>query len=268
MSAIYKTRQHGQAMTEFLIASLVLVPLFMGAVYLAKYSDIKHAAIQASRYASMDRAINPQSVKSNETIRQEAKVRFFTQQEARNAGVLNESDKSFNPDKEKSQIAYWRDLAGKRLIDNFGGVGSNSGSVRVEFRNSDLGAASKVQEYAGKLFGLPSEGMYAADVEVSLLNIGHFEPLSKIDLKIGATTVFTGNAWNAGGNKDVEDHLTKPSDSPLKPAVAALKLIATPLDWVFGFFENSGGPKLWCINANVVPNSRLQTYQAYPLCSY
>jgi hypothetical protein len=45
MSAIYKTRQHGQAMTEFLIASLVLVPLFMGAVYLAKYSDINRPVI-------------------------------------------------------------------------------------------------------------------------------------------------------------------------------------------------------------------------------
>ncbi len=47
--------QRGQAMTEFLIvASFVLVPLFLGVPMLAKYIDIKHATIQAARYQAWE----------------------------------------------------------------------------------------------------------------------------------------------------------------------------------------------------------------------
>jgi hypothetical protein len=97
----------GQAMTEFLIACLVLVPLFMGAVYLAKYSDIKQSAIQASRYASMDRAFDPKKLPQD--IERETRVRFFAQQERRNLGALTRQDTSYVPDKEKDAIPVWCD---------------------------------------------------------------------------------------------------------------------------------------------------------------
>ena len=40
----------GQATTEFLVALLVMVPLFFGTYYFARYSDVKHSAIQASAF--------------------------------------------------------------------------------------------------------------------------------------------------------------------------------------------------------------------------
>lgn len=45
----------GQALTEFLIcASYVLIPLFLGLSMLAKYIDIKQAAVQAARYEAWE----------------------------------------------------------------------------------------------------------------------------------------------------------------------------------------------------------------------
>lgn len=48
-------RQRGQAMTEFVIAATyVLVPLFVAVPMLAKYLDIKQAAVQAARYEAWE----------------------------------------------------------------------------------------------------------------------------------------------------------------------------------------------------------------------
>lgn len=48
-------RQGGQAMTEFVIAATyVLLPIFIGVPLLAKYIDIKQAAVQAARYEAWE----------------------------------------------------------------------------------------------------------------------------------------------------------------------------------------------------------------------
>lgn len=54
-SDVSARRQHGQAMTEFVIAAtFVLVPLFVFVPMLAKYIDFKHASIQAARYQAWE----------------------------------------------------------------------------------------------------------------------------------------------------------------------------------------------------------------------
>jgi hypothetical protein len=235
----------GQAMTEFLVAGLVLIPLFMGSVYLAKYADVKQSAIQASRYAVMERAFNPD--KSAAVIAKETRVRFFTQQENRNKGAWTNKDKSYTPNAEKDQPAYWRDLSGKRLID--------IDKVNVSFKGPmDVGGAAKVLDAAGTIYKLDTKGMYGANVEVALNNVTHFEPLSALNLKLGATTVIAGNAWNAGGNADVKEHIPF-TNAKLKSAIDGLN---SGLDFIFAFFEKSGGPNIWCVNPDVVPDARLE----------
>lgn len=50
-----KSKQRGQAMTEFVItATYLLVPLFLIVPLLAKYIDIKHAGINAARYQAWE----------------------------------------------------------------------------------------------------------------------------------------------------------------------------------------------------------------------
>ena len=48
-------RNTGQATVEFRVALRVMVPLFFGMHYFARYSDVKHSAIQASRYMDFER---------------------------------------------------------------------------------------------------------------------------------------------------------------------------------------------------------------------
>ena len=63
--------QHGQSTIEFIIACLVMIPLFFGIYYLVRYLDIKQSAIQASRYAAFERTWD-----HNQTIKTD--LIFFT----------------------------------------------------------------------------------------------------------------------------------------------------------------------------------------------
>ena len=59
--AAYKRRQlpaqAGQALTEFLVVALALIPLFLLIPMIAKYQDIGHSTQMASRYAAFEATI-------------------------------------------------------------------------------------------------------------------------------------------------------------------------------------------------------------------
>jgi uncharacterized protein (UPF0333 family) len=68
----------GQATTEFLVMLLVMIPLFIGVFYFARYANVKHSAIQASRYVAFERAWDPyQRAKNPSQLAEEARARFF-----------------------------------------------------------------------------------------------------------------------------------------------------------------------------------------------
>src|SRR5262245_24100839 len=69
--------QRGQAMSEFIAAMALFIPLVFGVIYIGKYADIKHQAIQASRYAAMQRALDPRRNRSDAAIQNETVARFF-----------------------------------------------------------------------------------------------------------------------------------------------------------------------------------------------
>lgn len=85
---VYNQRQfygRGQATLEFIIACLVMVPMFFGIYYFARYSDIKQIGIQASRYAAFERTWDPTSIrKTDAVIQNEVRARFFAEQEKYN----------------------------------------------------------------------------------------------------------------------------------------------------------------------------------------
>ena len=81
-------KQRGQAMTEFLIcASFVLVPLFLGISMLAKYIDIKQAAIQSARYEAWEYTVwyaaDSEMMTGFSAVTQPKKTVSATQAEAR-----------------------------------------------------------------------------------------------------------------------------------------------------------------------------------------
>jgi len=74
----------GQASVEFIIVSMfVLVPIIMGAAYLAKVVDVRHKSIEAARYAAWERTVwhetgNTHNIKTSEQIQSEIVRRIFS----------------------------------------------------------------------------------------------------------------------------------------------------------------------------------------------
>lgn len=239
----------GQAMTEFLAACAVLVPLFLGIVYVAKYVDVKGAAVQASRYVAFERALDPGAAhKPADVLAEEARARFFTDG-ARAGGALafQDSTRALKPD--QAYVALWRTVDGERLLRNYA-------DVSVALREEPLGGRlTSMYNDAARFFRLNRRGLYYADVEVPLANVAHFEPLRAIDLKLAATTAVLGDAWNANGADDVRRRLQHspafvPSFFPPFPGFEPL----------FRFMTNTPGPQIGCVSPDVVPADRLERY--------
>ncbi len=78
-----KPLQGGQGLFEFIVAvTLLLVPFVLGIAYLSRVGDLKHKALEASRYVTWERTVwgdgsNLYNAKSDEEINQEATLRVF-----------------------------------------------------------------------------------------------------------------------------------------------------------------------------------------------
>ena len=244
MRTKHMKQQRGQAMTEFVAALALFVPLFMGIVYLGKYSDIKHQAIQASRYAALQRALDPHKVQTDDSIRREMTARFFRDngryQIARNDSATGPAAGDLNPN--------WYQLNGDSMLTRYD-------SITLQFRapNPAVGGIglSTVKTASNAINKLDTSIGVAADVRVPVADILHFEPLRSIGLNIGATTVMAGDAWNAAGAKDVADHF----GIQAVPARAG-NFLNSVLNLIKPLFNILGAPppNIGCVKPDVVPN--------------
>lgn len=185
-----KPQQSGQATVEFIVACLVMIPFFFGIYYFAKYSDIKQAAIQASRYAAFERSWDPSgNIKSDQVIKAELQARFFSEQ-----AKINYHD---SPAKANTkQVELWSQADQKKLI-------SNATDVTLFFENTKKfnHFAINKMETLGSLFNLPKTNIVQAQIEVPLVNVAHFEPLKNINIKMPAAVAIGTGSWNASGSK-------------------------------------------------------------------
>jgi len=250
--------QRGQAMSEFIVAMAVFVPLVMGVIYVGKYSDIKHQAIQASRYAAMERALDPSGRESDLTIAEETRARFFTDG-SRNGGKIGFEDKVGNTATSGSENPLWSQMNGKPMITQYSGV-----SVKITQKALDA-TLFKPVDAADSLFGfkLQGDGQVQADVEVPVANISHFAPLKNINLKIAATTVMAGDAWNAGGTENEAKHFTFQS-VPLKALGGPLSSLKAILDPIWQMISGTDGPQFGCVRPDVVPRATAPGAQYSP----
>ena len=185
----FKHSETGQGTIEFIIACFVLIPLFFGVYYLARYSDIKQAGIQASRYAAFERAWDPtSSIKSDAVIENEVRSRFFTDNE-----LIQYQQ---NPE-EKQNINLWVQADSKKLLNKTTDVKlfynkTHSFSSNAVFDKFDL--------VVQKGFNLPKSDIVKAEINIPLSNIAHFEPLSNINLNLPAATAIGSGSWNSSGS--------------------------------------------------------------------
>lgn len=191
------TKQHGQATTEFVVALLVMVPIFLGIYYFARYSDVKHAAIQASRYTAFERSWDPfYRAKSDVQLKEETRARFFTDLPD-NSGKIKFRDTTVALNADTKRVAFWSDVEYKRLLQNFSDVDIKI----VSAGDLNVGIVSKLQDIGSSAFSLPPGGIIRSEVTVPLNNVANFDALKNIDIAVPGATAIGAGAWNASGAK-------------------------------------------------------------------
>jgi hypothetical protein len=263
MKILQPGRQRGQAIGEFIAAMALFVPIALSVIYIGKYADIKHQAIQASRFAAFERALDPSSAhESAAVLTEETRARFFTDGSL-NSGRLGYQDSSTKLKTASALNPLWSQVNGTPLLNKFSDISVNVTQSQV------ASTLFKDMQYATDvMFRLHGNGQVQANVEVPLVNVAHFAPLAKINLKIGATTVVAGDAWNAGGSADAASHftvLTVPTRvfesvaNAQGPSWYAKlgRFLGKVFGWLYEkFFQmlsGTDGPQLGCVRPDVVP---------------
>jgi hypothetical protein len=262
MKSISMHRQHGQAIGEFIAAMTLFVPLALSVIYIGKYADIKHEAIQASRFAAFERALDPSSAHENATVlTEETRARFFTDG-SRNSGRIGYQDSTASLKTAGTLNPLWSQVNNTPLLSRYS-------DVSVSVTQSQVASAffARIQDATSLMFKLNGNGQVQANVEVPVANVAHFAPLANINLKIGATTVIAGDSWNAGGTADAANHFTILSvpdrlfSSNPQPGSGWFSKVLGWLSkfggWLYrSFFQmlsGTDGPQLGCVRPDVVP---------------
>jgi hypothetical protein len=234
-------------MTEFLVALAVLLPLFLAVSYAGRYSDIHFTTVQASRYAAMQRAMQPDTSRlSDARLQDQMRARFFVHG-ARNQGRLRSSDTAANLDG-RAATPLWRDMAGNPLV-------RTPESARLNLASADLAPggllAAPVNRMAS-IVGKNYRGATVAQVEVgNLVNRMDQRTSSPAALAIGTTTAAAGDGLGSSGSA-----MTRDAAAPLVPTTRMPAVINRVVAAVFSAFEPSA-PVFGCIKPDVVPTGRL-----------
>lgn len=241
-------RQHGQAMTELLISMIVLVPIFMGITYVARYGDIQQRATQASRYAAFERAAQPDAGRlSDAKIQDQMRARFFLAPLHLNQGRLRSDDTAARINDDQGQPSLWSDLRGQALLQS-------PQQVRLTWADAKLGSGlgSAEGRALAKVVGRPYRDMRVAQVEVSLLNRMDLAQANPAPLRIAATVAAAGDGMGSAGSQ-----MTRDAAARLVPVAQVPAAVKTLLQQGIGLLEDKG-PELGCIKPDVVPQHRLQ----------
>lgn len=252
----------GQALTEFLVLALALVPLFLLIPLLAKYQDISYAVQMASRYVAFEATIRNEAhgtYKSPEQLAGEVRRRFFGNADA----PVKTGDTAGNF--LAHQNLFWRQPGGASLIANIDtDVAVSFGPNRALAHNaafSPAGDGVPFKIIAARL-GLAAKGIYTGHVTVKLANLPAglraYEPFDNINLAVTRRTSVVIDGWQAKDPHQVESRIDTPS---LVPGTA-LRGVAPLVDATVTVVEGGqvNGPRLGKLDfwRDVVPPDRLK----------
>jgi hypothetical protein len=235
-------------MIEFMVATAVLVPLFLAVNYAGRYGDIQQSAVQASRYAAFQRVVQPDAARlSDAKIQDQMRARFFVDGHFPHANGRLQSDDTVEGLKGKGMPFAWHDLTGKPLIETHE-------SVKLTFESAKLGGglAEGYLRAMAKSAGKPYRGVTIARVEVGAANKMDLSVSKTAPLFLSATTAAVGDAIGSSGSQ-----ATRKAVSIFAPATRIPPGVSGLLEKVMSLFEPAG-PILGCIKPDVVPADRLE----------
>jgi hypothetical protein len=260
----------GQALTEFLVVALALVPLFLLMPLIAKYQDIAHQTEMASRYVAFDAVARNEwqnSWKDPGQLAGEVRRRFFSNPDA----PIKTNDTAGNFDAHRN--LFWRGPTDEPLISNFDedvaiSFGDAASSQSSGFKAAKDGApfnkliGTALETNIADQFKLKAAGIYTGNVTVKLAKTPEFlksyQPFDTLDLSITRHTSVVINGWDANSAGTVSTRI----DSKLLVPGTLLRPIGSTLGAFFGPFEGGqvSPPKLGELDfwQDVVPADRLK----------
>jgi hypothetical protein len=211
-------KQAGQALVEFLVIAMALIPLFLLIPVVAKYQSIAHATQMASRYAAFDSLVRSDlqnSSKPLDQLQEEVRRRIFSNSDA----PIKSRDVA--GDFKGNQNLFWRTPDDKPLIANFADITV----TRTKQDSHDGQVFSSPQGPFAIGFG--ATGIASAHVSVKLANLPSglkfYEPFDQINLVMNRSTSVLTDGWAGNGPTEVAQELV-----PLTPGLTFLK----PLSWI------------------------------------
>lgn len=247
------SRQQGQALTEFVVIALALVPLFLLMPMIGKYQDIAHATSMASRYVAFDAMANHANsatgFKSPEQLAGEVRRRFFSNSDA----PIKTGDEA--GDFNANRNLMWTDPQGEPLIRSFADVSVSFGPSQGANNSDGMRAAGDHKPFnalpvfeTAKLMGLES-GIYQANVHVRLGNVeqllgnyaASYEELSQLSLGMTRSTTLLINPWTAANANAIHGRLSHTLIFPAQVfSSGAGKLIKEGVDLAVDAMEAPG----------------------------
>jgi hypothetical protein len=234
-------RERGQATVEFIVGAMVLVPLFIGMVIVARYLDIKSTTVQASRYAAFERATNLGRPTDAE-IERKMRARLFTISDA----PVQSNDGLGNGDAWRNENMNWRDHSRTpdRLIARPSDVTLRTTEANVPGAagagvQSVVGALDSIGSVTGSRFDVNRRAYYTSTVSVRLANLTSLPaPLNNLNLTLTDRTTVLGDVWHSSGPTNVAQRtgamvpsrLFTPINSVLRPVRSALSIFEPAFD--------------------------------------
>ena len=231
--------QRGQALTEFLVLSVALIPIFLLMPMIAKYQDISHASQMASRYVAFETTTrnDVQGVsgyKSSTQLADEVRRRFYGNSDA----AIKTDDTAGDFDANRN--LFWRDPYGKPLIAAFNDVavsfGNGGSSHNAAFSPANDSSPFNLPLVNAQNMGLKAQGIYTANVSVKIANlpsgISSVEPFDKINLSVQRHTSLLFDPWSASDPAQTETRSGRmaPLDSALAAIQPVLAVAMLPVD--------------------------------------
>jgi hypothetical protein len=251
-------RQGGQALTEFLVVALALVPLFLLMPWVARYQDVAHNTLLAARHAAftaMARHDAGGGFEPEGQLANELRQRFFASVDA--PIRTGETPQGAPP--------FWQRPDGSPLV-------RPAEDMTLAF-GPGPGGATHAEAFSaasdGRAFGLhgtlslPDRGLYTARVQVRLAHLPPglraYEPFDRIGLVVARRTSVLIDGWGARDPAQVQGRL----DHPLLFPGSLLRPLTGALDVVMETIELPGGvsaPRLGQLDfwQDVVPPDRLR----------
>ncbi len=201
--------QRGQALVEATVLAAALLPFLLAVPLIAKYQDIRHAAISAARTAAFECSIRPDNCDgpaAEAAAAGELRRRHF----ASHGRDLLSNDAPQDPGAAGDRNRFWVDQRGAPLLARFDDV-----RLDMSTASSDAIAGAVARWNTGLLpagpgaFGLVAEaGLATASVQASVspgrtLAQWLVRPAG-LQLALSAQAAILVDAWNASSGKGAE----------------------------------------------------------------